>query len=163
MHHSDYESYVQRRTDNYTSAAFDPYIIFDGSLANVTAYGATIWIANDTTFDTDGEGHGCVWMDAHYNWSDPEFRDECGESLNLAVNAVADVLHTLYIEAHTERRGDLNGDGQVTMSDAVIALRMAVSGEHRDDADVSGDGRVTSLDALMIMQAVVGDEMEITS
>jgi len=32
--------------------------------------------------------------------SDPEFRDGCGESLNLAVNAVADVLHTLCTEAH---------------------------------------------------------------
>ena len=97
---------------------------------------------------------GCVWMDTHYNWSDPEFRDECGESLNLAVNAVAHILRTLYIEAHTERRGDLNRDGQVTMADAVIALRMAGSGEHRDDADVSGDGRVTSVDAMMIMQTV---------
>jgi hypothetical protein len=58
----------------------------------VTAYNETIWIANDTTFDTDGEGHGCVWMDTLYNWSDPEFRDECGEYLNLAVNVVADVL-----------------------------------------------------------------------
>ena len=38
-----------------------------------------------------------------------EFRGECGESLNLAVNAVADVLHTLCTEAHRERRGDLNG------------------------------------------------------
>ena len=30
-HHSDYGGYVQRRTDNYTSAAFDPYIVFDGA------------------------------------------------------------------------------------------------------------------------------------
>lgn len=43
-------------------------------------------------------------------WSDPAFMDECGESHNLAINAVADVLHTLYSEAHTERRGDLDGD-----------------------------------------------------
>ena len=111
VHHSDYGSYVQRRTDNYTSAAFDLYIVFDGMLDDVTAYNATIRIVNDTTFDTDGEGHGCVWMDTHYNWSDPEFRDECGESLNLAINTVADVLHTLYIEAHQEQRGDLNADG----------------------------------------------------
>jgi len=31
---------------------------------------------------------------------DPEFRDGCGESINLAVNAIADVLHTLCTEAH---------------------------------------------------------------
>jgi hypothetical protein len=42
-------------------------------------------------------------------WSDLEFMDECGESLNLAINTVADVLHTLYSEAHTEQRGDFNG------------------------------------------------------
>ena len=57
-----------------------------------------------------------------------EFRDECGESLNLAINTVADVLHTLCTEAHQEQRGDLNGDGQITVVDAGIALRMAVSG-----------------------------------
>ncbi len=146
---------VQRRTDNYTSAAFDPYIVFDGVLDDVTAYNATIRIANDTTFDTDGAGHGCVWMDTHYNWSDQAFRDECGESLNLAINTVADVLHTLYNEAH-ERRGDLNGDGQVTTADAVITLRMAVSGEHDNNADMNGDGHVTPLDALMILQAAGG-------
>lgn len=33
----------------------------------MTAYNATIPIANDTTFDTDGEGHGCVRMAAQYN------------------------------------------------------------------------------------------------
>ena len=43
-------------------------------------------------------------MDAHYDWSDPEFVDECGESLNLAVNAVADVLHTPHNEVDHERR-----------------------------------------------------------
>ena len=161
VHHSDYEGYVQRRTDNYTSEAFDPYIVFDGVLDDVTAYNATIRIANDTTFDTDGEGHGCVWMDAHYNLSDQVFVDECGESLNLAVNAVVDVLHTLYKDAHRERRGDLNGDDQITAADAVIALRMAVCGEHNDDADMNRDGLVTSVDALMILQvvAVKSDEV----
>jgi len=48
-------------------------------------------------------------MTAQYNGGGHEFRGECGESLNLVVNAVADVLHTLCTEAHRERRGDLNG------------------------------------------------------
>jgi hypothetical protein len=38
-------------------------------------------------------------MDTHYNWNDAAFRNRAGESLNLAVNAVADVLHTFYSEA----------------------------------------------------------------
>jgi hypothetical protein len=51
------------------------------------------------------------------------------------------------------KKGDLNGDGNVTPADAAIALRMAVRGEYADAADVSRDGRVTSLDALMLLQA----------
>ncbi|MCK5108630.1 MAG: hypothetical protein KAR25_02980, partial [Methanosarcinales archaeon] len=152
VHHSDYEGYVQRRTEYFVSEAFDPYIGFDGTLEMVTAYDATIHVANDTTFDAESEGHGCVWMDSHYNWSDPGFRDECGESLNLAINVVADVLHTLYSEACSGQRGDLNGDGWVTSADALIALGMAASAGYSDDADMNRDGSVTSLDALMILQ-----------
>jgi hypothetical protein len=52
-------------------------------------------MAYDTTFG--GNKHlTCVWMDDNYNWNNPTFADRCGQSLNLAVNAVADVLHTLY-------------------------------------------------------------------
>ena len=54
------------------------------------------------------------------------------------------------------QKGDLNSDGQVTAADAIIALRMAVSGGHSDDADTNRDGSVTSLDALMIVQAAGG-------
>lgn len=53
-------------------------------------------------------------------------------------------------------KGDLNGDNRITTADAIIALRMAVSGEHNDNADIDGDCRVTSLDALMILQAAAG-------
>ena len=56
----------------------------------------------------------------------------------------------------TQQKGDLNGDGQITAADAIIALQMAVSGEHSDPADMNGDGRVSSVDALMIMQAAAG-------
>jgi small ligand-binding sensory domain FIST len=44
------------------------------------------------------------------------------------ISAVADALHTLRTEAHQERRGDLNGDGQITVADAVIVLQIVVSG-----------------------------------
>ena len=58
--------------------------------------------------------------------------------------------------AHQEQRGDLNSDGEVTATYAVIALRMAVSGVYNEGADMNRDGRVTSLDALMILQAAAG-------
>ena len=53
-------------------------------------------------------------------------------------------------------KGDLNSDGFLTPTDAVIALRMTVRGECADAADMNSDGKVTSLDALMILQAAAG-------
>jgi hypothetical protein len=96
MNHSAYESYVNARTNNYTDSDFN--LTFDGSLDNISAYNATINLAYDTTFDVDGD-LTCVWMDQNYNWSDPVFKNRADESLNLAVNYLADVLHTLYIES----------------------------------------------------------------
>jgi len=96
-HHSDYEEYVSQRTSSYDSE-FNIYLSFDGSLDIISAYDATVKLAYDTTFDVDGN-LTCVWMDQNYNWSNPIFRNRCGESLNLAVNYITDVLHTLYLEA----------------------------------------------------------------
>ena len=96
VHHSDYETYVNGRTDNYTDE-FDTYLVFDGSLDFISAYDAVCALAFDTTFDVDGD-LTCVWMDQNYNWSNPTFKNRCGESLNLAVNYLADVLHTFYLE-----------------------------------------------------------------
>lgn len=97
VHHSDYENYVNTRTDTYNDE-FNTFLVFDGALNSITAYNATLTIANDTTFDTNGD-LTCTWMDQNYNWSDPKFKNRCGESLNLAVNLVVDVLHTFAIEA----------------------------------------------------------------
>jgi len=94
-HHSDYENYVNKMTDNY-DAEFNMFLSFDGSLDLISAYNATLMLAFDTTFDPDG-GLSCVWMDNNYDWDNPVFRSRCGESLNLAVNLVADVLHTFYV------------------------------------------------------------------
>jgi hypothetical protein len=95
-HHSDYEDYVNDRTNTYTSE-FSSFLTFDGNLENISAYDATVMLANDTTFDAGG-AQTCVWMDHNYDWADPVFRNRCGESLNLATNLVADVLHTSFVE-----------------------------------------------------------------
>jgi len=97
-HHSDYEKYVNDKTSGY-NAEFNIYLQFDGKLEIITAYDAAVKLAYDTTFDSLGRGLTCVWMDQNYNWSNPVFRNRVGESLNLAVNYVADVLYTLYMEA----------------------------------------------------------------
>ncbi|HIE30837.1 MAG TPA: hypothetical protein EYP67_00425 [Methanosarcinales archaeon] len=52
--------------------------------------------------------------------------------------------------------GDLDGDGNLTTSDALAALMIAASGVHQKGADVNGDSRVNSVDALMILQAASG-------
>lgn len=95
VHHSDYEDYVNTRTDNYNDE-FNTCLAFDGELRIISAYDATIELAYDTTFDVNGD-LTCVWMDQNYNWSNPVFKDRACESLNLAVNYLADVLHTLYV------------------------------------------------------------------
>lgn len=95
-HHSDYENYVNERTDSYYDY-FNEYLQFDGTLEEISAYNATLFLAYDTTFDVDGD-LTCTWMDKNYNWSNPMFVSRVGESLNLAVNLIADVLHTFYLE-----------------------------------------------------------------
>jgi hypothetical protein len=99
-HHSDYENYVNERTSSY-DAEFDSYLSFDGSLTTISAYDAAENLAYDTTFDVDGD-LTCVWMDQNYNWNNPTFKNRAGESLNLAVNYLADVLHTLAVESTIE-------------------------------------------------------------
>jgi uncharacterized protein YvpB len=96
IHHSDYEDYVNARTGNYTDE-FNTFLVFDGFLSNISAYDAALKLAYDTTFDVYG-GLTCVWMDQNYNWSNPTFKNHAGEALNQAVNLVADVLHTFYLE-----------------------------------------------------------------
>jgi hypothetical protein len=95
-HHSDYEKYVNERTNRYNDE-FNTFLVFDGALSRISAYNATLTLAYDTTFDVDGD-LTCVWMDQNYDWSNPTFKNRCGESLNLAVNLIADVLHTFYLE-----------------------------------------------------------------
>jgi len=94
QHHSDYEDYVNQRTSSYYDE-FNAFLSFDGSLDLISAYDAAKDLVYDTTFDGDGD-LTCVWMDQNYDWSDVRFRNRCGESLNLAVNYVTDVLHSLY-------------------------------------------------------------------
>ena len=93
--HSNYESYVNGRTNSYDND-FNTYLVFDGVLSIISAYDASLQLAYDTTFDVDGD-LTCVWMNQNYDWSNPIFKNRCGESLNLTVNLIADVLHTFYV------------------------------------------------------------------
>jgi len=97
VHHSDYETYVNGKTSSY-SAEFNSYLSYDGNLTTISAYDAAKNLAYDTTFDEDGDLTS-VWMDQNYDWNNPTFKNRTGESLNMAVNYLADVLHTLAVES----------------------------------------------------------------
>lgn len=72
-----------------------------------------------------------------------------GLSVNqsLLVGTLPDVL-----------RGDVNGDGRVTIVDALFIARAAVNLREVDAAaaDANGDGTVSIVDALLVAQAAVG-------
>lgn len=104
LHHSDYEEEVDARTGSYGAPGFAPYLASDGSLENISAYDAALRLARDTTFGINGSGNA-TWMDARYDWSSAAFVDRTGDSINKAVNAIADVLHTLALESGLANAG----------------------------------------------------------
>jgi len=73
-----------------------------------------------------------------------------------------------YISGHNEipvtvSLGDVDGDGEISASDARLALRASVGLEDLSDsevkaADVDGDGSISSADARLILRASVGLE-----
>ena len=153
VHHSDYEAYVNDRTSNYT-ASFNSYLVFDGSLDLYTAYDATMSVACDTTFGGP-LGLSCVWMDANYNWSDPVFSNRAGESLNLVVNRLADVLHRFFVEGLTPLVRNIDTgrnftsiqdaiDAETTVDGNVLKIEPAIYYEHVNVYKavwLDGDGR----------------------
>ena len=97
VHHSDYENYVNARTSSYVSE-FSAFLAFDGELNARDAHDAALLLAFDTTFG-GVTGRNATWMDQHYDWSNSEFRNRAGESINFAVNYVADALHGFWLAA----------------------------------------------------------------
>jgi hypothetical protein len=102
-HHGDYEDYVETRTNEFPMDDFSVYLSYDGSLATIDAHDAALNIAYDTTFGGAG-GLGCAWMDTHYDWNNPTFKNRAGASINLCANALADVFHTLHEEMNPEAK-----------------------------------------------------------
>ncbi len=98
VHHSDYENYVNGYTTSYNGGMFESYLAYDGQLENISAYDASISLGRNTWNDNNGT-YTATWMDANYDWNNSAFKNRCGESLNLAVNYVADALHTLVVSA----------------------------------------------------------------
>jgi len=54
IHHSDYEDYVDARTNGYQDD-FSSFLAFDGNLTPTMPYDAAKALAYDSTFDADGD------------------------------------------------------------------------------------------------------------
>jgi len=54
IHHSDYEDYVDARTNSYQDD-FSSFLAFDGNLTPTMPYDAAKALAYDSTFDADGD------------------------------------------------------------------------------------------------------------
>lgn len=58
--------------------------------------------------------------------------------------------------------GDANGDGKVTLIDAIALLRVTVGDTYntsRDGLDANEDGSVSVLDVIIVLRHVVGDNV----
>ncbi|MBQ4556172.1 MAG: metallophosphoesterase [Clostridia bacterium] len=68
---------------------------------------------------------------------------------------IGETRYTMYVG---ERSGDCNGDGSITVTDALAAISDVLGQAEYKNADVNGDGEITVYDALTIMQTVVKGE-----
>ncbi|MBS7622672.1 zinc dependent phospholipase C family protein [Candidatus Bathyarchaeota archaeon] len=89
-HHEDYENYVTEHM-----FLFDRSVRLLSPLKRTSAYQATLDLASDIMFNEPN----ATWMDSNYDWNNERFRERVSGSLNLAVNYVANVLHTLWLDA----------------------------------------------------------------
>ena len=79
-----------------------------------------------------------------------------------AVKAIDAAIRNLDLSAGEVEKGDVDGDGKITSTDARLTLQLSVNKIGESDlkvpaaADVDGDGKVTSTDARLILQFSVG-------
>jgi hypothetical protein len=96
-HHSDYEGWVGRRTKLFDDGTFENYVAPDRFVRR-SSYTAVKYISKKTA---GGSGQ-ILWatrMDALYpeKNNNQTYQDSVGASLNYGVNALADILHTFYL------------------------------------------------------------------
>lgn len=73
------------------------------------------------------------------------------DELPVMTQAEYDALHPLV------QKGDINGDGQINSTDALVLNRIVASGKtaaQNPEADINGDGQVNSTDALVLNRII---------
>lgn len=100
VHHGNYESWVASRTAAFSGGMFDSYIQLD-SLVRRTPYTAARRVSV-STFRGNDRILRASEMDSLWSMKPQRWMDSTGDSLNLAVNELADVLHTFYLNVVME-------------------------------------------------------------
>lgn len=54
-------------------------------------------------------------------------------------------------DVDTSMKGDVNGDGKVSVADAVAVINMFLNGEYLAKGDLNGDGKITVADAVAVI------------
>ena len=98
--HSNYEGWASTRTDSFNGGVFESGLSLD-SLIRRTPYTAVRRISR-ATFGGTSDILPAPKMDQLYPSRPQEFIDSAGHSLNLAVNELADVLHTFFLNVVSE-------------------------------------------------------------
>ena len=100
-HHSDYERWASSRSEP-TDTVFTPFLS-ESLLVRRTPYTAAKRISKATS-GGKGEIQTFAFMDANYanRNSDPDYLASTGKALDMAVNELADVLHTFFLNVVDE-------------------------------------------------------------
>ena len=171
--------------NTYEKTIFKNLSYVPGWLGSITYHNGTFYVAssqtiyqftedsNATAFTTLPEGNivGITtfgrYLYAAVNFGGKVYRIDLQTK---EYKVVADNLHyptdlELWAILQSEKiKGDANGDGRITATDALLYLRFAVgldiSPYHLDPVadDLTGDGRITAVDALKVLRIAVGLE-----
>lgn len=119
----------------------------------ITQYGDDDGNTPDITYEKGASGLASANLD-------------CMERLNIRLLPGSAAIKRLNGREHPDAadwrcRGDINGDGEVTAEDALLALQYATRKIGLDEdailaGDADGDGHVTAGDALLILQGATG-------
>ena len=121
------------------------YDFFGGTFADSGAVTEAVYQGGNITFDTDDDSQTVkIQLDLR------NFDYETKKGATFTVTIVPDAV-----------MGDLDGDGEVTISDATFLLRCLtefdeLTEEQRAIADVSGDGRIDVRD-VTAMQRIIAE------
>ena len=72
-----------------------------------------------------------------------------GTVYEITFTASMDASHTLTFARAAS--GDADGDGRLTVRDALVTLRAALTDTYLADADMDGDGKMTAADATLLL------------